>query len=628
MLDLRSSTTLTPGRVVVSQLDVVGLTQQLHVLSTSRAIAAAGASERERASFAPPGVPGEAPATERPAGHGAGPGPRRRRGSPSPQRRDVGFTISRVDRLSGAMGQTLARAPAFQQAVARPPAAPGDRAAGAVPDLFSDDATGGYRVDISRNGGPYRSLMRRHITYRIAGRAKGDVVTVEAHDEGMVDPIIPMQQYDQDGNPHLLVGEELFGIDGWSLGAPRPGPKVVAEEAGGPTVAPVDPGPAPGYPLTIQNRVEPGTLPRLRYGSTYSFQARAVDLAGNSIGLEQADHTYVTPAEVYRRHEAVPTPVVIQRRVNAAGESLMHLAVFTDGDNNILGGPSERHIAPPKAPQFLLETHGLFDEAIGPDNASRAAARKRMLDLARRESGSFLDPQVPNPNGSGTLVPAKGIAIVTNDPVKRPAVSKLPLPQGVPLRNGEYVIHDTPHVLCPYLPDVAAAGASFVGLPGGQRDDRGGLRESVLAQPAPLPPRSAGGDGGGGEPHRAHRRGGAEDAGGQRAPGGGGQGAPRLRHHPRGPGGDGAGGAQAAAARPHRPAEPLQPAPDADPGARRAPAPAGGEADPLRHPHGRQQPGPGLLLAPRAGVDAGEAAGDDPAPRGEHRPGGGQGRLG
>ena len=284
MLDLRSSTTLTPGRAVVSQLDVVGLTQQLHVLSTSRrdGPAAAGLSNGARLGFAAPnGCPGS-----RGRGSAAQPfGSPGEGGITLPARRDVGFTVSQVDRLSGAMGQTLARAPRFQQAVARPPAAPGDRAAGAVPDLFSDDATSGYRVDVSRNGGPYRSLMRRHITYRIAGGAnRADIVTVEAHDEGMVDPIIPVQQYDQEGNPHLLVGEELFGIDGWSLAAPRPGPKVVAEEAGGPTVAPVDPGPAPGYPLTIQNRAEPGTLPRLRYGSTYSFQARAVDLAGNSIG--------------------------------------------------------------------------------------------------------------------------------------------------------------------------------------------------------------------------------------------------------------------------------------------------------------------------------------------------------
>ena len=226
MLDLRSSTTLTPGRSVVSQVDVLGLTQQLHVLSTGLTAPAAGAPNGSAAG-GPAALAANGSAVDGPAPDAGG------GGITLPARRDVGFTISKVDRLSGAMGQTLAKAAAFQQAVAGAPAEPGDRAAGAVPDLFSDDVTGGYRVDISRDGKPFRSLMQRHITYRI-GEAKGDSVSIEAHDEGLVDPIIPVQQYDQDGNPHLLVGEELFGIDGWSLAAPRPGPKVVAEEAGGP----------------------------------------------------------------------------------------------------------------------------------------------------------------------------------------------------------------------------------------------------------------------------------------------------------------------------------------------------------------------------------------------------------
>ena len=349
MLDLRSSTTLTPGKAVVSQVDVLGLTQQLHVLSTAMTAPAEspnGAADRASAGGAngSAGAPDGA-ALAAPRG---GRRPQARAGSALPARRDAGFFISKVDRLSGALGQTLAKAQSFQQAVATPPAAPGDRAAGAVPDLFSDDATSGYRVDMSRNGGPDRSLMQRHITYRIAGGAnRADIVTVEAHDEGMVDPIIPVQQYDEDGNPHLLVGEELFGDRRGAAWPPRGrGPRWWPRRRGGPTVAPVDPGPAPGYPLTIQNRAEPGTLPRLRYGSTYSFQARAVDLAGNSIGLEQADRTYVTAAEVYRRFAPVPPPVVLHRRVNASGESLMHLVVFSNGDGGVLGGPSERHISP------------------------------------------------------------------------------------------------------------------------------------------------------------------------------------------------------------------------------------------------------------------------------------------
>ena len=38
----------------------------------------------------------------------------------------------------------------------------------------------------------------------------------------------------------------------------------------------------PVTPLVVTNRVEPGTLPRLRYGRSYAFRAWAVDLAGNS----------------------------------------------------------------------------------------------------------------------------------------------------------------------------------------------------------------------------------------------------------------------------------------------------------------------------------------------------------
>ena len=88
-----------------------------------------------------------------------------------------------------------------------------------------------------------------------------------------------------------------------------------------------------------------------------------------------------------------------------------------------------------------------------------------MLDLARREAGSYLDPQVPNPDGSGTLVPAPGIAVTTNDPAKRPAISRLPIPRGVALANGEYVVHNTPHVICPFLPDVATAGPPLRACP-------------------------------------------------------------------------------------------------------------------------------------------------------------------
>lgn len=128
---------------------MVGLTEQLHVLSTVLAAPQSASSTPVggAASFALNG--------------GTPPSPLAPPRIALPARRDVGLTVSQVDRLSGAVGQSLAKSAGFQQAVRQ---APTGARASAVPDLFSDDATSGYRVDVSMDGGPFRSLMRRHIT--------------------------------------------------------------------------------------------------------------------------------------------------------------------------------------------------------------------------------------------------------------------------------------------------------------------------------------------------------------------------------------------------------------------------------------------------------------------------------
>ena len=81
--------------------------------------------------------------------------------------------------------------------------------------------------------------------------------------------------------------EVVAGWDGWSLSAPRPGLTIVHVEPPGPdgaTEAVVDSPPdepIEGAHTTV--RVEPSSLPRLRYGTSYSFRVLAVDLAGNSV---------------------------------------------------------------------------------------------------------------------------------------------------------------------------------------------------------------------------------------------------------------------------------------------------------------------------------------------------------
>src|SRR5439155_14341808 len=94
-------------------------------------------------------------------------------------------------------------------------------------------------------------------------------------DEGYVKG--PSASQDDDGD--LYLHEAVFGWDGWSLVAALPGPTITT----GDRVERVTTPPPPESPLTVDVRVKPGSLPRLRFGHTYRFRARLVDLAGNSV---------------------------------------------------------------------------------------------------------------------------------------------------------------------------------------------------------------------------------------------------------------------------------------------------------------------------------------------------------
>ena len=104
-----------------------------------------------------------------------------------------------------------------------------------------------------------------------------------------------------------------------------------------------------------------------------------------------------------------------------------------------------RHVAPPKASFDLAEKHGMFDLVMGsdgsPPSAEQVAAIRDAYEVARREKGSFDDPDAP------------GAQVVA-----------LPSPDGAP--GGRYVLHQVDQLELPYLPDPLATGAIFWGLPG------------------------------------------------------------------------------------------------------------------------------------------------------------------
>ncbi len=365
-----------------------------------------------------------------------------------PVRHDAGLTLARRGRPQVVVRDSIERA----QALADPASAAEQN--GGAPVLYADDVTTGFRLDVSTDGGPYRSVMHRQIRYRVGA------LELTALEEGRIEGIVGVQQEDAEENVVLRSGEEVAAWDGWGLSVPRPGPKIAAQPGAPSPVVTVEPDSIPGYNIDITLAAPRGTLPRLRYGHSYDLRLRAVDLAGGSIA-EGIDPAQKISFGRYLRHEAAPGPYVLPRRRYTFGESNERLVVREPK----IAGPGtpdqacERHLAPPKASFALCELHGVFDSAFGPGD--RVEARARMLTLARREQGSFLDPTVIT--AGGTEVPARGIAIITNDPARDPDVT-LPIPRGSTLPNGAYVIHDTDQPLTPYLCDPIVTGVTLSGL--------------------------------------------------------------------------------------------------------------------------------------------------------------------
>ncbi len=342
-----------------------------------------------------------------------------------PFRRDGGLTLAQAGRAAVAKAAIDA---------ANYWAGPPEEVEG-EPVLYADDVTGGYRIDVSRNGGPFRSLMRRHVEYRI-----GDVVakspTLTADDEGMVEGLVAVEQATGGAGSVLDIAEAMVAWDGYSLAAKRPGAVV---DPGAPG-APVVPSPAviPGYPIDVRVRPVSGTVTPLRYGDTYAMRARVVDLAGNSLGEGDHDSGQVSKTVRFLRHQPVAAPSLVPVRPFGGGETLTRLIARSDGEGNPLGAPAERHLAPPPSSQQMAERHGKFDAALGP--GVPAATRERLRVLAGIQ-GSFEDPAVTLPDG--TSVPADGFGVATP-----PA--------------GQYVFHDTDRLRVPYLHDAVAAGATLI----------------------------------------------------------------------------------------------------------------------------------------------------------------------
>ncbi len=78
---------------------------------------------------------------------------------------------------------------------------------------------------------------------------------------------------------------------------------------------------------------------------------------------------------------------------------------------SVVRGSARRHLAPPKTSQVQAELHGVFDPGI--DDEGTAAARRRVLAWALRESGTWYDREVPHPTDpAGAPSPQPGVRLL------------------------------------------------------------------------------------------------------------------------------------------------------------------------------------------------------------------------
>jgi hypothetical protein len=255
--------------------------------------------------------------------------------------------------------------------------------------FFAEDLIRGYRLDIwdSRTNA-WHSLHLRNAKYFVGELEFIRETNVE---EGFVQ--LAMTQPARDSIPvtnDLYLHEALARWSGWSLSAPMPA-KHLSRYANATDAVPRDEDPEmfsedePVTPFNVRSnyQVYPNSLPRLRFGVRYRIRARVVDLAGNSLKVNddlanEISSAYALPHNpegfTYLRYEPVAAPLLVIRdskAITEPGSDIDRMVIRTFNDDiskdtipaQIIG--ADRHILPPRTSVEMAERLGMFDDVSG-----------------------------------------------------------------------------------------------------------------------------------------------------------------------------------------------------------------------------------------------------------------------
>ena len=253
-------------------------------------------------------------------------------------------------------------------------------------EFDAEDLVRGYAVDVQDSvTGKWHSLCERVGTYRFGGTTLTGIA-----DEGWVS--MGLAKPADGSSDDAKLQETLFNWWGWSLSAPRPGRTM--DGNGDPVYTHSQP--TSQFDLAVDFVAKPGSLPKLRYGTTYRLRARAVDLAGNRTLREAVTDFANASAEVtYGRFDPVASPEVVLADALAEGDARDRIVIRSNYDTK--ADKVNRHIAPPKAAETLAETLGNLDSSNGGLDADAFKL------LQQKDGGSWTDIGKPDPNNPGVF---------------------------------------------------------------------------------------------------------------------------------------------------------------------------------------------------------------------------------
>ncbi len=268
---------------------------------------------------------------------------------------------------------------------------------GPLPTFMAEDVIRGHCIDVlctAEAASGWRSLHQRQGTYQLGA---GGPYTLTADDEG---PTVPSATKDDPQaaqlveSPLLYVHEAMARWSGWSLAAPRPGSHLDPDDTAAPDSGnPPAPDPGTGSrtpPMSASFTVPDNSLPKLRFGRTYQYRARAVDLAGNGVSADDPDGATATAAVPYLRYQPVVAPALVDYATSGPGQGALVMAVLNYSDNTAVD-PNGRWLFPPKATEQLCEQHGMFDGFVlgqAPDPTAPPDGSEATYDLLAGTGGA------------------------------------------------------------------------------------------------------------------------------------------------------------------------------------------------------------------------------------------------